>query len=554
MPATNGLTDDQVRLFLRAACCLIAADGAVKREEIAVLSEALSRLGFPQPTDKLRDLVIATCKEVHGRGVENESKALVEGLRLLRGSPPAQYLRQVFASLAASDGGVTQKENHIAMQFQQAIGGSGATAPPPMPSAPQSTRSTANCGTASSGGQASFSVEALGRINWKWIFPILLVVFGLVRLRLAFTQTDHDDRSKTQPVATTATQKPIAGKRSAGVGDVGEALVGHWRKGTQHLFFDRKRYVLIDTAVPSLHDPVPSAQDAGVSVFAYTIDRRGDDSLVLSSSGLFPVRDSSAVLETCVFSPDRGRLKRQPLDVFFGYAFDATPAESHEKVVKPDLAEAIYGFAIKMLPQFLSQLQARREHSISVEERAGLEAIAIAMTINAVRSSIGSISSDNIPANFNSVVTDGANRALNAFLQKHADRKKISTAAKAEEAAAASGPAAAAHKPARNSAEDKEVGIKKIATKLAPQMAASVRELWQDRNAKAAARGKAAAIRSPPQDLEEKARAVLEDELRKSTEALTEKSTDAESLAAVKKGSEAAAKRFVSENSPPPIW
>jgi hypothetical protein len=205
---------EDAQLFFRAACCLISADGKVRSQELTVLSQAMSRMGHPHTPDQLKTLVLSTCKDIHGKGVDAESETIAKNLRRLSGTPLAPYLQQVINALASSDGTVADRERAIASHFSTALLASDSHAQSrpatssrstPQPSlshpslVPQPLPGRSDPVSRASRSMQQPVASSMPRpLDWKWIFPILLVVFVLVRVRLAF-----------MPLANTETGRPV---------------------------------------------------------------------------------------------------------------------------------------------------------------------------------------------------------------------------------------------------------------------------------------------------------------------------------------------------------
>ena len=65
------LSPDEVQLLLKAACCVMAADGRLVEKELDSLLVALKRLNIPHDPHKTRDHVIAACKRIYKHGVRS---------------------------------------------------------------------------------------------------------------------------------------------------------------------------------------------------------------------------------------------------------------------------------------------------------------------------------------------------------------------------------------------------------------------------------------------------------------------------------------------------
>ena len=232
----QGATQEDARLFFRAACCLISADGKVSNQELGLLSEAMNRLGFPHTPEQLRGLATSTCKEIHSKGVDSESDALAGQLRRFSGMPLASYLQQVLASLAESDGVVAAREQLIISRFRAALVPSALKTPPPL----QATARTVSTGSApiSVASQPAYRPvtpgSAVRPLNWKWIFPILAVVYAAVRLWIPFSPAASKPKDRlASSHAVPAQRAPQSAPRSGfgGVDGYGLGQVAGWGYG-----------------------------------------------------------------------------------------------------------------------------------------------------------------------------------------------------------------------------------------------------------------------------------------------------------------------------------
>ena len=194
------VTLPESQLFFRAVCCLISADGKVRSQDAAVLSEAMNRLGFRLTADQLREQVVSTCKDIHAKGVDRESAALAANLRSLAKSPLAAHLRQVIESFTENDGIAAEKKRLVAAQFQQALTGPSATSPPPLASSKQIVARAAK--PSASTVQSTERVDNLNRLDWKWIFPIVAVGIGLGFLRSNLRTPTKASKSTTKQAVT----------------------------------------------------------------------------------------------------------------------------------------------------------------------------------------------------------------------------------------------------------------------------------------------------------------------------------------------------------------
>jgi flagellar biosynthesis GTPase FlhF len=206
MKSQQGVTQADAQLFFRAACCLISADGNIRSKEVAALSEAMNRLGFLHTPEQLRTLAVSTCKEIHAKGVDGESTALASQLSRLRATPLASYLQQTLLSLAASDGGVTEKEQRIASRLCDALVSSTPSGPPQLAASLQAKSvGPPPIGAKSRPQHQPKTAGSWHPLDWKWIFPILLVFFAVVRVRMAFLPAANDAKGRpNQPRATEA--------------------------------------------------------------------------------------------------------------------------------------------------------------------------------------------------------------------------------------------------------------------------------------------------------------------------------------------------------------
>ena len=207
----QGATQEDARLFFRAACCLISADGKVSNQELGLLSEAMNRLGFPHTPEQLRGLATSTCKEIHSKGVDSESDALAGQLRRFSGMPLASYLQQVLASLAESDGVVAAREQLIISRFCAALVPSAPKTPPPLQATARtvSTRSAPISVASQPAYRPVTPGSAVRPLNWKWIFPILAVIYAIVRVRMAFSPAASKPTPRPTSSDTVPTQQPL---------------------------------------------------------------------------------------------------------------------------------------------------------------------------------------------------------------------------------------------------------------------------------------------------------------------------------------------------------
>lgn len=335
--------------------------------------------------------------------------------------------------------------------------------------------------------------------------------------------------------------------------DLAGAVLGHWRRGGQHLFLENDRYVFVDTAASAKTGAAVAARSSSgvaVSVSSYVVDRRNSDSIVVSSLSLYPVRDKERLLQTFAISRDLKLLKRAPLDGFFGTPFGKIPSDLYEpwiRVTDPDLTEAIYNMVLMVRPQFMARLSEARKSPIAESEVHWLEADASGSLLVALQKLLGGYSRDTLPSNWKDLASQVGDKCLNDFLRRHATEKRGGNIASPPQDGLAKKNGVAAGVITRRAPED-------IAAKLAPKSAEQVRKLWAERNAKASASGKALQVKEPPKDLEARARAVIIEEIQKAFEGLADSSTDDEYKTAMTKGIQAATIRFLLENNPPRIF
>jgi len=97
----------ETRLVMRALCCVVAADGHVRKSEVLVAYDALTCEGVKVPLDIFRTAVIRLCERIHRHGVMVVIEKLRPRLVLLQGTPRAAFLIDLHEAIASSDGEVT---------------------------------------------------------------------------------------------------------------------------------------------------------------------------------------------------------------------------------------------------------------------------------------------------------------------------------------------------------------------------------------------------------------------------------------------------------------
>jgi hypothetical protein len=228
MKAQQSVTKAEAQLFFRAACCVISADGKVREKELAVLSEAMGRLGFQHTPEQLRTHAISTCKEIHGRGLDAESLAIASEIRRFCKTPLASHLQQTLASVAASDGVVAEAEQRIVSRFRAALVPSGAGAPqeqpvilhsnpPSRPQLPVSQKASLGMGTGLTGKGMIATFNAMAP-RYRRLAIALGCIVAVVFLRAAFEAVaDGGKRRPNQPraAAQRAAAQQAAAQRAA---------------------------------------------------------------------------------------------------------------------------------------------------------------------------------------------------------------------------------------------------------------------------------------------------------------------------------------------------
>jgi hypothetical protein len=251
--------------------------------------------------------------------------------------------------------------------------------------------------------------------RWTRMFVLNCAIFYSIMswpLLVRPKPTERPEHHATIDSATTASPpaevRPTASSTAPHTKpqDAVTARLGHWQRTGQHIFIDESRCVIIDG-------------EKGVTVSAYSVDKSNADSLVVASSGLYPVKDTKRLLSTYVFSADRQQLKREGFDTLFGIAFDKAPSQAYSRVTTASLVATVYKFSVAMVPQCISHLTERRKEPIPSDELPRLEADALASLIVAVLSTVGGMDRNAIPDDFNSCVTVAANKALNEFLKQN---------------------------------------------------------------------------------------------------------------------------------------
>jgi hypothetical protein len=128
--------DAETRLVMRALCCVVAADGHVRKSEVLVAYDALTCEGVIVPLDIFRTAVIRLCERIYRHGVMVVIEKLRPRLVLLQGTPRAAFLIALHEAIASSDGEVTVTERAAADRIAailrgDAIGALGTAATPP---------------------------------------------------------------------------------------------------------------------------------------------------------------------------------------------------------------------------------------------------------------------------------------------------------------------------------------------------------------------------------------------------------------------------------------
>jgi hypothetical protein len=122
MNAKEALDQPHCQLFLRAVCCLIAADKRVRSAELSLLSRELQSRGIDHTEAVLRDRVVRLCKQIHAVGATRYTQELLPELSVLRGTRLAPALSWYLWNFAKSDGPRQPEEVAIQEMLNRGLG------------------------------------------------------------------------------------------------------------------------------------------------------------------------------------------------------------------------------------------------------------------------------------------------------------------------------------------------------------------------------------------------------------------------------------------------
>ncbi len=109
------------QLAFRAACCVIAADGRVGTKEVAFLSEALLAFGEKFEPDRLKQPVVAACKEILKTGLAATVEAVSKELQPLVGTPSGKVIQGLCDQLAGLEEAENSKAKQIAATYSRIL-------------------------------------------------------------------------------------------------------------------------------------------------------------------------------------------------------------------------------------------------------------------------------------------------------------------------------------------------------------------------------------------------------------------------------------------------
>lgn len=116
--ATEG---DVLRVLLDGLCCIAAADGRLKDQEIKVITEALRQAGCKTSDESIKTGVVVSSQKIHRNGVESFAKHFVDAMKPHRAGALCKLLLDLQRTVAQSDGVVAAKEHKILAMFQQEL-------------------------------------------------------------------------------------------------------------------------------------------------------------------------------------------------------------------------------------------------------------------------------------------------------------------------------------------------------------------------------------------------------------------------------------------------
>jgi hypothetical protein len=122
MSAGHTLRDAQVVLFLKARCCVIAADGRVRSAEIKALSGELDKLGVSHSPDELSALVVEYSKAIHAAKPEVYAESLSKSLESIRNTKWSAALQWALHSMSRDENAAGSQERKVKRVLTQAMG------------------------------------------------------------------------------------------------------------------------------------------------------------------------------------------------------------------------------------------------------------------------------------------------------------------------------------------------------------------------------------------------------------------------------------------------
>ena len=122
MSDVSTLKDSKPLLFLKAICCVIAADGRVRSAEIKSLSRELEKLGVTHSDAELSALVVEYSKAIHAAKPEVYATNLAESLASLRGTKWGAALMWALRSMSGGDEGTGSREREVMRVLNRAMG------------------------------------------------------------------------------------------------------------------------------------------------------------------------------------------------------------------------------------------------------------------------------------------------------------------------------------------------------------------------------------------------------------------------------------------------
>jgi hypothetical protein len=212
--AGHTLLDNEVILFVKATCCVIAADGRVRSAEVKSLSHHLSKLGVSHNEADLNALVVKYGKAIHAAKPHAYAEKLSQSLASLRGTKWAAALPGALQDISRSDIATPDTENDVVRVLSRAVEagagkGDSKTSRQHIAESRDSVLGV-NTGLDSRGFAATFS--AMSPV-YRALSVCLAAVFGIVVV-IGLTEAFGKTKRKSQ--------RPV------------DAILGHWQRDDEN--------------------------------------------------------------------------------------------------------------------------------------------------------------------------------------------------------------------------------------------------------------------------------------------------------------------------------